>query len=191
VIALASDFLLFQLANGESHPFSAEMISVELIGDAIDLFDTEFVRHASQAVFHYFKHDLDRKTVTVGEFAGALEKVLRGFALTAKAAAKEVGSPQCVDWDLSRLACESGKGCELFFFPRLKEELQRQLREKPRVLRFRGLNRCVKQLIGARRWSAKCEDLKQEILNYLRYCFSAQPSSSAGVSMVVVSGDQA
>lgn len=189
MIALASDCLLFQMSNGESHAFSAEMISVELMGDALDLFDTEFVRHASQAVFHYFKHDQGRQTVTVGEFATALEKVLRGFALTAKAAAQEVGSPHLVEWDLSRLACESGKGCELFFFPRLKEELERQLRDHPRVLRFRGLRRCVKQLIGARRWTTRCEDLKEEILSYLRYCFSTQPSKS-GTSLVVVSGDQ-
>src|SRR5205085_2070549 len=34
MILLASDCLLFQMTSGESVPFSAEMISVELVGDA-------------------------------------------------------------------------------------------------------------------------------------------------------------
>src|SRR5438874_349590 len=84
MIALASDCLLFRMNGGESIPFSAEMISVELMGDTATLFDSEFVRHASKAVFHYFKYELKRQTVSLGEFAGALEKVLSGFALTGK-----------------------------------------------------------------------------------------------------------
>ena len=85
MIALAYDCLLFQTSNGESIPFSAEMISVELTGEGIGEFDPEFLKHAASAVFHYFKHDLKRVTVTVGEFAGALEKVLRGFGLQSEA----------------------------------------------------------------------------------------------------------
>ena len=81
MIALSSDCLLFKTSSGESIPFSAEMISVELSGDGTGVFDPEFLKHAASAVFHYFKHDLGRLTVTVGEFAGALEKVLRGFGL--------------------------------------------------------------------------------------------------------------
>ena len=79
MITLASECLLFELASGESVPFSAEMISVELTGDNTGMFDPEFVKHATNAVFHYFKYEVGRETITVGEFAGALEKVLRGF----------------------------------------------------------------------------------------------------------------
>ena len=82
MIALMSDCLLFQLTNGESVPCSAEMISVELVGDAAGNFDPEILRHATASVFHYFKHELGRETVTVGEFAGALEKVLRDLGFT-------------------------------------------------------------------------------------------------------------
>ena len=63
------------------------MVSVELAGGTAELFDSEFVRHATKAVFHYFKHELGRQTVSVREFAGALEKVLRGFAVTAQLSA--------------------------------------------------------------------------------------------------------
>jgi hypothetical protein len=184
MIALASDCLYFAMANGQSYPCSAEMISIELMGDSARLFDAEFLRHVAHAVFHYFKVDLERKTVTVAEFAAAPEKALRGFALSGRTASM-TPDPQTVEWDLCRLACESGKGCELFFFPRLRQELGRQMLAGPRVFRFRGLRRCVKQLVGARRWTPRCQVLKEEILHYLRHCLSTQPSQTE-VAMVVV-----
>ena len=181
MIALASDCLLFKMANGENVPFSAEMISVELMGDTANLFDADFVRHASHAVFHYFKNELGLTTVTVAEFAGALEKVLRGFALTARAAETATA---VLEADLCRLASESGKGCELFFFPKLREELRQKLSLSPRLLRFRGLRSCVKQLVGARKWTLRCQGLEEQIVEYLRQCLSAQPEKKA-LSLVV------
>ena len=83
MIALGSDCLLFEMLNGESVPISAEMITIELTGEHSDYFDSHFVQHAASAVFHYFKHDLGRLTVTMGEFAGVLESVLRGFGVHA------------------------------------------------------------------------------------------------------------
>ena len=184
MITLAADCLVFELATGESIPYSADMVSVELGDSTTDLFDAEFVRHATKAVFHYFKHELGRQTVTVGEFAGALEKVLRGFAATAQCAAPPHSKPRVLEYDLCRLAHESGQGRELFFFPRLRAELQRQLQAAPRMLRFRGLRGCVKQLAGARRWSPRCRTLEGEIVAYLRECLSAGPAP-AEVALLV------
>ena len=127
MITLATDCLLFELANGESVPFSAEMLSIELEEGTEQWFDAEFVKHAAKAVFHYFKQEVGRQTVTVGEFAGALEKVLRGFK-QGSGYTTHVGTERRVsESDLSRLASESGEGCELFFFPRLRDELREQL----------------------------------------------------------------
>jgi len=184
MIALASDCLLFQMASGESVPFSADMLSVELMGETARFFDEEFVRQAANAVFHYFKHDLARHTVSVAEFAGALENVLRGFKLSAPAAAQSNCAPGVLESDLCRLARESGHGCELFFFPRLRDELRRQLRRGPRLLRFRGLRGCVKQLVGARRWSLRCQGLEDQIVAYLRECVAAD-ARPAQFSLVV------
>lgn len=176
MITLAADCLLFELPTGESVPYSADMVGVELAGDTTELFDSEFVRHATKAVFHYFKHELGRQTVSVGEFAGALEKVLRGFAVTARLSAPPASEPRVLEYDLCRLAHESGQGRELVFFPRLRAQLQRHLEQTPRVLRFRGLRGCVKQLTGARRWSLRCRTLEGEIVDYLRECLSAEPA---------------
>lgn len=182
MIALSSNCLLFQTSNGESIPFSAEMISVELSGEGVGGFDPEFLKQAASAVFHYFKVDLGRITVTVGEFAGALEKVLRGFGLKADPAPPPAPAPphnaprRILKSDLRQLACESGKGCELFFFPRLRDEMRQQLMHHPQLLHFGGLRSCVKQLTGARRWSRRCQTLHDQIVEYLRNCFATQPS---------------
>lgn len=184
MITLASDCLVFELATGENIPYSADMACVELAGETAGLFDSEFVRHAAKAVFHYFRHELGRETVTATEFATALEKVLRGFAATARLAAQPSSAPHVLESDLCRLARESGEGCELIFFPRLRAELQQHLQQAPRVLRFRGLRGCVKQLTGARRWGLRCQTLEGEIVDYLRQCLSAEPARTEFAMLV-------
>ena len=184
MIALASDCLLFQLVTGESVPISAEMIFVELMGEAAGLFDPEHVSQAASAVFHYFKHDLGRQTVTVSEFSQTLEKVLRSlFHPMLEPGIKETDT-QVAEADLHQLARESGRGCELFFFPRLRDELRQQLRHAPRVMRFIGLRGCVKELAGARRWSGRCRLLEDQIIEYLRECLGAE-AAQADLSLVV------
>jgi hypothetical protein len=176
VIALAENFLVFQLASGENIPFSSEMVSIELMGDAASDFDPEIFQHAAASVFHYFKHDLDRQTVTIGEFAEVLEKVLRGlgFQVHSADATAASNSNTRVAADLKLLARESGEGCELVFYPRLRDALREQLRQSPDVIRFHGLRGCVKHLAGARRWSPRCESLQEQIIAYLRQCLTVE-----------------
>jgi hypothetical protein len=175
MIALSSECLLFQLSSGESVPCSAEMISIEIIGGTNQLLDPEVLRHAAASVFHYFKTELARETVTVGEFAGALEKVLNNLGFKLHADTPELNSREILEADLCLIARESADSLELFFFPRLRDELRTQLRQSPRVLRFRGLRGCVKQLAGAQRWSNRCEKMQDQIVEYLRGCLTAEP----------------
>ena len=172
MISLASNCLMFQLPSGESVPFSAEMVSIEVMGE-VSGFNPELVKQAAASVFHYFKNDLGRKSITVAEFAGALEKVLRGFGLAVSAPEEKKPLPTAVA-DLRLLARECGSANELFFFPRLRDQIRTQLEKSPRLVRFRGLRGCVKQLTGARRWSARCEKLHCQILEYLRECVSCE-----------------
>jgi hypothetical protein len=125
-------------------------------------------------VFHYFKNEMGCETVTIGEFAQALEKVLSGFKLQSPAAVPVTSTWRIQEADLSLLARESGRGCDLFFFPRLRDELRQQLKQQPRLLRFKGLRCCVKRLAGARRWSSRCQTLQDRIVQYLRECLTAE-----------------
>ncbi len=172
MIALGSDCLLFRLANGERVPLSAEMISIEVMGDMAKWFDADFVQHAAKAVFHYFRQELGQECVTVSEFTAALERVLRGFKPPPPAPSPRPGG--LAESDLCRLAREAGEGRELVFFPRLRAELRQRMRQDQGLLRFRGLRPCVMQLAGARRWTARCQTLEEQIVSYLRGCLTAE-----------------
>ena len=65
-----------------------------------------------------------------------------------------------------------------FFFRDCETNCATQLRQSPRVLRFRGLRGCVKQLAGARRWSTRCEKMQEQIVEYLRGCLTAEPEQN-------------
>lgn len=181
MIALRNDCLLFELNNGESVPCSPKMISVEIVGGADSPLEPELLQHAAASVFHYFKVELERETVTVGEYALALEKVLHHLGYTIHA-----GGPDADirDTDLARLIRETGGSLELFFFPRLRDELRDQLRASPRVVRFRGLRGCVKRIAGARRWSSRCEQLQDQIVEFLRQCLTSE-AEKPGCALVV------
>jgi hypothetical protein len=184
MIALASDCLTFRLNSGEYIPYSVDMLSVEFVGETGRWFDTEFVNEAAKAVFHYFKHDLGRHSVSVGEFAQALEKVLSGFQKQVVHVPDSSFGGGSMEYDLCGLAQESASGGELFFFPRLRAELRQQLNQSPRVLRFRGLRGCVKRLAGARHWSVKCQKLQSQVVAFLRECLEAE-SQMTDLALIV------
>lgn len=185
MIALASDCILLRQPNGEFLPTSSAAIAIEVVTEGESPFDEEFVKEASAAVLHYFKKEKGRDSVTVSEFAEALEKVLKGFEFEpATATATGGGSLRVVEADLQQLAAESGGTFELDFFPRLRDVMRSRLQQSPQLLRFRGLRKCVKQLTGARRWSARCESLQEQIVEFLRECLHAEPHPEA-CSLVV------
>ncbi len=185
MITLAADCLVFQLANGENVPFSSDMISIDLEGDTAKWFDEDFVRDATKAVFYYFKHEKGRQTVSIAEFAEALEHVLEGFATAAELHSRPESVPGVVEADLARLARESTDGWELMFFPRLRQEVRQHAQTSPSLLRFNGLRDCVKHLLGAQRWGDRCRILEDQILSYLRQCLTAEVRSG-NCSLVVV-----
>ena len=183
MIQLKADCLIFQTASGEQIPCSAELVTIELIGEAAKSLDPDIVRNASAAVLHYFKNELGRNFVSVGEFSQALEGVLRGFGLTVMPPEKK-SQIRVVESDLRELACASGKGFELFFFVHLREEIRQRLNQSPQLIRFRGLRGCVKQIVGARRWSGRCQLLNDQIVDYLRTCLTVEPRKEDCALMV-------
>jgi hypothetical protein len=194
MIQLKTDCLVIQTNDGENIPCSAEWVTFELLGDGAALVDPEVVRHASAAVLHYFKHELQREFVSVGEFSLALEKVLRGFGLIVHAECQTqsiapptpTAAPKVLDSNLKELASNAAsEGFELLFFPQLRQELKRNLDQSPNVLRFHSLRDCVKQLAGARRWSHRCQTLHDQIIDFLRSCWETEPARRSCALLVV------
>jgi hypothetical protein len=181
---LKPDCLLFQTSAGEQIPCSAEWVTLELIGENAGLVDPEVIQHAAAAVLHYFKYELHRDFVSVAEFASALERALRALGLSIFADA-EPSALRVEESNLPELMQKAGGNCELFFFPHLRQELQRRLDESPQIVRFNGLRPCVKQLAGADRWSRRCEVMSDQIVDYLRTCCQSDPRSQACTLVVL------
>lgn len=185
MILLRPDCLVFKMSNGDNIPCSVEQVTIELIGESAALLNLELIRHAAAAVLHYFKDELGRIDVSLGEFSLALEHVLRSLGLNVVSADSSDGAPPTAEADLLSLVREAGKGCELFFFPRLRHEVRRHLHGPPCVLRFCGLRNCVKQLTGAKRWSRRCQLLNDQIVEYLRTCLRIETGTD-GCALVVL-----
>ena len=126
-----------------------------------------------------------KESVTVAEFSEALEKVLSGLGLDVKPVGASPSPASGRPWIETDLFLLAGEGGELFFFPRLRDEIHRGLNGKPLVLRFHGLRACVRQLTGAKRWSSQCRVLNDQIVDYLRSCF-AREKASPGSALVVL-----
>jgi hypothetical protein len=189
MIQLKPDCLIFQTSDGDQIPCSAEWITFELMGEGASWIDPAILHHASAAVLHYFKHELFREFVSVSEFAIALEKALRGFGLSVFADSQPVRAPAAamsvLDSNLEELASSAGKGFELFFFPNLRQELKSKMGQSPRVLRFHGLRGCVKQLTGTERWNRRCQNLNDQIVDYLRSCWQTERDSQSCALVVL------
>jgi len=183
MIQLKSDHLILQTPDGHNIPCSAESMTLELVGDPALLDDPEMLAHAAAAVLHYFKYELNKTFVSMADFSAALESVLLGLGL--RSAPPGTAKDRAVEADLRKLAVSAGKGCELFFFPQLREEVKRTLRKSPRMVRFHGLRGCVKQLTGSHRWSRRCDTMNEQIVEFLRGCWETE-SGGRECAMVVV-----
>src|ERR1041384_8183207 len=83
MIQLHPDCLIFETSSGESIPCSAEVVTIELVGDS--KLDPQTVREAAAAVVYYFRNELGRDNVSGEEFSRSLQRVLNtlGYEVTA------------------------------------------------------------------------------------------------------------
>ena len=174
MIQLHRDYLLVETPQGQIIPCSADMVAVELVGDGKNSLDPALVEQAAAAVLHYFKEDLGRSTVTVGEFSRVLEEALRALGIHPP---KATPGKKQVTLDLKKLAATAGESFELGFYPQLRQLLQHELGRKPEILRFHDLRSCVKQLLGAKRWTPRCQGLNDEIVKFLRDCLETEAAA--------------
>lgn len=175
MIQLHSDSLVFEVSGGDKIPCSVEKLTIEILADSLDHIDPQVIQQAAAAVLHYFKDDLGRDNVTVGEFTTALERVLQGLGFQVEGSTITKPSEEAVaEVDLAHLAASHGTGLELDFYNSLRQSLREALVTTPRVVRFSGLRPCAKRLARVRRWCPKCTQVSDEIVGFLRACWGAE-----------------
>ena len=187
MIQLHTDCLVFKTLDGETIPCSAQDVTVELLGDAAHELEPHMITEAAEAVLFYFKVDLGRNSVSVGEFTMALERILRGFGFKIMATGEEGDrpNPNATETDLHDLAHQVGEGLEMVFFCTLRDQIHADLHGKPELLRVKGLREAVKKLTGAKKWSPRCQKLNDQIVDYLRHIVSKHQQQAKLTLMIV------
>jgi hypothetical protein len=193
MIQLRSDCLVFEVKGGDKIPCSVEQLTIEVLSESLGAISPEVIQQAARAVLHYFKDDLGRETVTVDEFTAALEKVLSGLGFQVHAGSQLAGPGEgeeeaegmdstaevpvpvpVAEADLEAMAGGGDEGLEMAFYHRLRGELRTLLSADPKMVRFRGLRPCAKRLARVRRWCPRSEQVRDEIVRFLRDCWSAE-----------------
>lgn len=195
MIQLHSNCLVFKTAEGLEIPCEVDALAVELVGKSLGPHDAEVLRNAALAVLYYYKNELGRESVSVAEFLESLEQVMEGFGLKVSSLpeqktelllpkTKQTGPLHIENRDMSAFASETETGCELVLFKMLREELQKCLHSSPQIIRFTGLRLFVKKFLGAKRWTPDCQQLNDQIVDFLRQTLLCNPSRS-GCGLVV------
>lgn len=189
MIHLRPDCLVFELTTGEKVPCSAEEMAFELVVGPNQELDLEILRNAAAAVLHYFRSELGQTDVSVKEFTAALRRALSGLGFDVKegeispSPSLQTTSPRG-EVDLASLEKSAGGGGELEFFQSLRADLLHRLQSSPEMIVYRGLRPCAKGLCAARRWSDRCQEVSDQIVEYLRACLRAQTPASQCVICV-------
>jgi hypothetical protein len=183
MILLRPDCLVFESASGEGVPGSAEAATVELFAHTIPGLHRHVIENAAAAVLHYFRTDLGRTQVSVSEFSQVLKQVLHRLGFDVPLATSL--QPRLIELDLPALAVQTGGAFELLFFAQLRHEMRCGLGPCHKTVRLNGLRRCVKQLIGAKRWSERCQQLNDQIVDFLRTCLRTE-GSATDCSLIVL-----
>lgn len=176
MIELRRDCIWLAQEDGEVVPCSVDDLTFEVVGSAASNVAPEVLRNAAAGVLHYFKAELGKVRITLGEFAEALGRVLAGLGYTVEVLGPEGSAGEGIirqesviqTTDLRALARASGKMGELDFFPRLRSLLREQLAVSPKAVEFHGLRPAVKQLLGRKHWTRECDELETRILEALR-----------------------
>ena len=123
--------------------------------------------HVASSIICYIEATYHNNVITMTRFYDIVLSVLQA-----------IGHPELAlhfqtldlpfELSLIDLAQEAGSGYELAFFRLLKERIQPALSNQASNLDFYGLRQCVRHLQSAKRWSRRCSELRNEIVEFLR-----------------------
>lgn len=130
--------------------------------------------HVTESIAFYLRLRNDESFVAFNQLSQTVRYVLNVIGY------KEIGphftpSPPPITISLFDLAQAAGAGYELAFFEILSRRIDALLETQVECVQFVSLNACVKHLHGARAWSRACEQLRSEIVAFVRERVAAAP----------------
>jgi hypothetical protein len=123
--------------------------------------------HVAQSVHVWLQSLDDRTTMPVAAFTRAVREALNAIGCEAIGACFEDASP-FGRISLVEIAQQAGNGFELAFFASLDSRLREVFSAGGSYCELHSLEPCVKILSKRTKWSSGCDDLREEIVSFVR-----------------------
>jgi len=120
----------------------------------------------SRGVENYLVNHFAGTVIDSDELFERIDSTLSQLGLS-DVAAQIDKTPPPVRISLSELARRAGSGYELAFFSLLEEQLRSAASGGAKSVECYGLTQCVRRLSSAKKWSKRCDRLKDEITTFL------------------------
>jgi hypothetical protein len=120
----------------------------------------------SRGVERYLANHYPGTVIDSADLFERIDKTLHALGLD-HVAAKVDRTPPPVRISLLELARRAGNGFELAFFQLLEEQVDSATSGGVRRLECHGLERCVRHLAASKKWTQRCDHLRNEITEYL------------------------
>lgn len=168
MIALREQLPLLRLGREEVVHYEESWLK-EIIKDAAERSgcgDSWFADDIAKGIVLYLKERFPANSIGIEELFEKIARTLRAVGFDHVAGHLEPFAPPA-RLSLSRLAEAAGPGFELRFFQLLGERIEVLRSQGTRQVHCSELRDAVSQLCSTRRWSRKCQDLQDEILDYV------------------------
>lgn len=168
MIALKDNLPLMEFSNGHVVAFQREWLLRSLAQAAQKAGYQKWwlAEHVAESVTTYLRYN-DENVVTVPRLAKSVQSILQVIGY-AEIANHFTPGPPLVRISLHELARAAGNGYELAFFDMLASRIRDLIDMHATWFELLDLERCVKHLRSKKIWSRDCDQLRSEIVSYVR-----------------------
>jgi hypothetical protein len=169
MIRLDQDVLWVQAGDGRLTPFDEQRlaISIQRAAEKVGHFEWWLAESIAAAVHAFAVKSRSEPIMPSGEISEVVAAVLATLGYDWISEAYTAGADR-VAIHLNELAWRTNAGFELEFFQQLDHALGAAADRRLVAMRLDGLRACVMQLRGARRWTAGCRQLAEDIAEHIR-----------------------
>lgn len=127
-----------------------------------------FADDVVQAVVHFLRVQYHGTVIAVEALFDKIRHSLKNLGLSEMSEGLATKNPP-VSISLTDIARRAGSGYELVFYHLLADRFQRAACQGVAHVYCYGLRQCVKNLVGAKKWSPRCERLSADIQEFLQH----------------------
>ena len=146
--------------------------------------DSWFAEDIAKGVVTYLKERFKSSSIGIDELFEKIGRTLCAVGFKHVAGNLRPSAPPA-RLSLDRLAQDAGHSYELGFFALLNDRIETFRQLGTRRLHCSELTQAVERLCQAKRWNGKCDQLRDEILDYVARELSRDRDSSETVSLMI------